>query len=124
MALRIRTAAAAAVVLVIASTNAHAQSEPNKASKPVFITSAAVDHTEETVTLKGMNFLGKQRPLVYCEMTLMTLISATDEELVVSFPASSLNGTFLFTVIRGSATNDRDAFYVTTSRPLIIEGKE
>jgi hypothetical protein len=124
MVLRRQAAAAAAAVLMIAASSAHAQSDSSKATKQVFITSATVDRAQDTVTLKGMNFMGRQRPLVYCEMTLMTVLSATDEEVVVSVPASYMEGTYLFTLIRGNGAMDRDAFYVTTNRPVIIEGKE
>ena len=33
----------------------------------------------------------------------MSVLTATDEELVASFPASPLNGTFLFTVFKGTS---------------------
>ena len=123
MVLSARIIAAVAAVLVIGASNAHAQAnDPNKVPRQLWILSASVDRDHDTVTLKGMNF--GRRPSVYCETTLMTLLSATDDELVVSFPASSLNGTYLFTVIRGNSILDRDVFYVTTNTPVIIEGKE
>ena len=120
-----RTVAAfAAAILVIGTSNAHAQaSEPHRVQKQLVILSATVDRNNDTVTLKGMNF-GPRRPYVYCETYLMTVLSATDDELIVSVPTSSLNGTYLFTVVRGNSMLDRDQFYVTTNPPVIIEGKE
>jgi Collagen triple helix repeat (20 copies) len=124
MVVNIRTIAAVAAVLVIGASNAQAQaSDPSKAPKQLVILSASVNRENDTVTLRGMNF-GYRRPYVYCETTLMTLLSATDEELVVSVPTAYLDGTYLFTVVRGNSVLDRDQFYVSTNRPLIIEGKE
>ena len=120
-----RTVAAfVAAILVIGASDAHAQArEPQQVQKQLVILSATVDRANDTVTLKGMNF-GPRRPYVYCETYPMTLLSATDDELIVSVPTSSLNGTYLFTVIRGNSILDRDEFYVTTTPPVIVEGRE
>jgi Collagen triple helix repeat (20 copies) len=109
MGIRIRRFAIATALLLTASA-AHAQG----GSKQLVITSASADRTSNTVTFKGRNF-GGRKATVFCEATEMSVLSATDEELVASFPASSLNGTFLFTVLKGNSRNDRDVFYVTTS---------
>ena len=116
MGIRIRTFATIAMLALAMASPALAQS-----NKQVIITSATVDRANETVTFKGYNF-GGRKSYVFCEATQMSVLSATDDELVVSFPASSLNGTFLFTVVRGNAANDRDVFYVTTG--ATGEGKE
>ena len=123
--LRMGTVAAIAVVALTGASNAHARgsNEPSTVAKQLLITSATVDRDHETVTLRGMNF-GTSRPLVYGEATLLTVLSATDEELIVSFPASSLNGTYLFTVVGGNSTNNRAVFYVTTSAPEVVAGPE
>jgi hypothetical protein len=107
----------ASTMLLLSGTGAQAQ------SKQLMVTSASVDRAHDTVTLKGSGF-GVKRPYVWAEMTQMTVLSGTDEELVVSFPASVLDGTFLFTVARGNSANERATFYVTTSRPQVLEGKE
>ena len=110
-------AVVASTMLVLASSAAQAQ------SKHLIVTSARVDRSHDTVTLKGVGF-GVKQPFVWAELTQMTVLSATDEELVVSFPASALDGTFLFTVARGNSAHERATFYVTTSRPQVFEGKE
>jgi hypothetical protein len=96
--------------------------QPSKHSpKQLIVTSASVDRTNDTVTLKGSGF-GRKKPTVFCELTKMTVLSASDEELLVAFPASVLDGTFLFTVARGNGATERASFFVTTSRPEILEG--
>jgi hypothetical protein len=122
MVIRTRILAAIAAVALLPGVVAHAQTN---SSKQVFVTSANVDRKNDTVTLKGQN-LGGRKSIVFCETFLMSVLSATEEDLLVSFPASSLEGTFLFTVIRGNGNNptDRAYFYVTTSRPQIIQGTE
>ena len=95
----------------------------SNSSKQLIVTSASVDRSSDTVTLKGSGF-GIKRPTVFCELTQMTVLSATDEELLVAFPASVLDGTFLFTVARGNGTSERASFFVTTNRPQILQGQE
>jgi hypothetical protein len=89
--------------------------------KQLIVTSASVDRVNDTVTLKGSGF-GNKKPTVFCELTQMTVLSATDEELLVAFPASVLDGTFLFTVARGNGATERASFFVTTNRPEILQG--
>jgi collagen triple helix repeat protein len=117
MEIRKGTFAAVAALLLSASA-AYAQG----GSKQLVITSAAVDRASDTVTFKGANFGGK-KPVVYCESTQMTVVRSNDQELVVSFPASALSGTFLFTVVKGTASTDRDVFYVTANSSAASEGK-
>ena len=109
MGIRIRTFAVVTALLLTASA-AYAQGGP----KQLVITSATADRASNTVTFKGRNF-GGRKAAVFCETTEMRVLSGTDEELVASFPASSLNGTYLFTVLKGNSNNERDVFYVTTS---------
>jgi hypothetical protein len=118
MGIRIRTFAVATALLLTASA-ASAQG----GSKQLVITSASADRASNTVTFKGRNF-GGRKATVFCEATEMSVLSATDEELVASFPASSLSGTFLFTVLKGNSNNDRDVFYVTTSAGTTITGPQ
>ena len=55
--------------------------------KQLVVLSAALNRSAETLTLKGQNF-GSTAPAVYCESMPMTVISATDSQLVVLFPGS------------------------------------
>jgi len=120
--IRTRNLAAIGVAMLLASSAAFAQSS-SSSSKQLIVTSALVDRANDTVTFKGSGF-GAKKPAVFCELTQMTVLSATDEELLVAFPASVLDGTFLFTVARGNSANERAAFFVTTSRPQVLQGKE
>jgi hypothetical protein len=122
MALSRRTIAAVAAAVLLASS-AQAQAREDGKAKQLLVTSATVDRDGNTVTLKGMNF-GTKKPQVYAETYPLHVLSATDDELVVAFPASSLDGTYLFSVIRGNSSLERAAFYVTTSAPRIIAGPE
>src|SRR5262245_53498599 len=97
MGIRIRTSAVATALLLTASA-AYAQGS----WRQLVITSAVADRASNTVTFKGRNF-GGRKAAVYCETTEMQVLKATDEELVASFPASSLNGTYLFTVVKGNS---------------------
>jgi len=117
-----RTIAAVAAAVLLASS-AQAQAREDGKAKQLLVTSATVDRDGNTVTLKGMNF-GTRKPQVYAETYPLHVLSATDDELVVAFPASSLDGTYLFSVIRGNSSLERAAFYVTTSAPQIIAGPE
>lgn len=79
--------------------------------KQLVVLSAAVNRSAETLTLKGQNF-GSTAPAVYCESMPMTVISATDSQLVVLFPAAMPDGTYLVTVAKGNGQPDRGVFYV------------
>src|SRR4051812_44474134 len=80
--------------------------------KQLVVLSAVVNRTAETLTLKGQNF-GPTTPLVYCETMPMTVVSASDTQLVVMFPSAMPDGTYLLTVSRGNGKPDSGAFYVT-----------
>lgn len=128
-----RSATAIAAVILLGGVAVHASDSPSRTqgvaaakrlTKELIVTSAAVDRESETVTLRGFNF-GDLKPYVYCETHLMTVLSATDEEIVVAFPASAIaDGTYLFTVIRNSPAPSRAAFYVTTNAARASEGRE
>src|SRR5262249_30307168 len=87
-------------------------------SRQLVVLSASVNRASETLILRGQNF-GSVTPAVYCETTPMTVISTTDSQLVVLFPASVPDGTYLFTVICGSSEQDRAVFFVTTVAPSV-----
>lgn len=128
-----RTVFAVAAILLMGAAVADAagpHSQPQgiaaakRLTKELIVTSATVDRDSETVTLRGFNF-GARKPYVYCETHLMTVLSASDEEVVVAFPASAVaDGTYLFTVIRNSAVPSRAAFYVTTNAAQAGAGRE
>ena len=120
MALMTRPIAAAAAVMLLIPTGAFAADDHKK---QVLVTSAAVDRNGNTVTLKGLNF-GPKPPQVYAETYPLHVLTATDHEIVVAFPASSLDGTYLFSVIKGHSSLERAAFYVTTTAPQVIAGPE
>ena len=108
--------------MLLSGTPLFAQPSTNS-SKQLIVTSASVDRVNDTVTLKGSGF-GAKKPTVFCELTQMNVLNATDEELVVAFPASALDGTFLFTVARGNGATERASFFVTTNRPEILQGTQ
>jgi len=113
-----------ATAMLLTGSALYAQSSSSAgSSKQLIVTSASVDRVNDTVSFKGSGF-GTKKPSVFCELTQMTVLTGNDEELLVAFPASALDGTFLFTVARGNSSNERAAFYVTTSRPQVVEGKE
>jgi hypothetical protein len=109
--------------MLLSGSPLFAQPSSSHSSKQLIVTSAWVDRQNDTVTLKGSGF-GTKKPAVFCELTQMAVLSATDEELLVAFPASVLDGTYLFTVARGNGTSERATFFVTTNRPQILEGTE
>ena len=107
--------------MLLSGSPLFAQPSSSNSSKQLIVTSASVDRLNDTVTLKGSGF-GNKKPTVFCELTQMTVLSATDEELLVAFPASVLDGTYLFTVARGNGTSERATFFVTTESPADSRG--
>ena len=91
--------------------------------KQLVVLSAAVNRPAETLTLKGQNF-GSTAPAVYCESMPMTVISASDTQLVVMFPAAIPDGTYLVTVARGNGKPDVGVFYATAQTIVTVEGHD
>ena len=115
-----------ALVLVLCTGSATAAgSTSSRKGTPtqVVVLSAVVDRAQETLTIRGLNF-GSQPPQVMCETNYMTVLSATDTEIVVQFPAAVPDGTYLLTVVRGPATVDRDVFNVAVQTPKVATGAE
>ena len=54
-------------------------------SEHLVVLSTAVDRANQTLTIQGLGF-GAQPPQVWCETYLMTVMSATDSQLVVFLP--------------------------------------
>lgn len=109
-----------ATLVMGAGTVAYAGPDNDQTSTPLVL-SAAVNRNDETVTLKGLKF-GKTAPAVFCETYPLTVLSATDTELVVYFPAAVPDGTYLFTVARGNGQGQRGVFYVTTQAAKEVTG--
>lgn len=92
---------------------ANVLAEAQRSERRVLILSTAVDRTSETLTIRGVNF-GPATPFVFSEQNPMTVLSATDTEIVVMLPASTPDGTYLLTVARGNSAVDRDSSHFTT----------
>jgi hypothetical protein len=117
-----RTIALVAAMVFGAGAVAHAEGDDKKKDTgQVVILSAHVDRAQQRLTLKGLNF-GHQAPMVYCETFPMTVLSWSANEVVISFPSAVPDGTYLFTVLRGPAANDRDVFNVSVHKPVVVEG--
>ena len=87
---------------------AHAQiasSSPKKLPQLVIL-SATVDRASETMTIHGTAF-GSRAPQVWCGLDPMTVISATDSDVVVELPAEEKDGTHRLTVLRSTAREGR-----------------
>lgn len=115
------------VFVLCAGSIAHAQTASSALKKgqpaQLVILSATANRAGETLTIRGLNF-GTEAPQVLCETHFMTVISATDSEIVVQLPAAVPDGTYLLTVIRGPSTNDRDVFHMAVQTPTVIRGPE
>src|SRR5688572_18878284 len=84
------------------TTDTSAPVNPTGTTSQLTVLSATLDRAQELLVLEGMNF-GGGTPTVLCGTYEMTVVSATDSQLVVIFPASIPDGTYLFTVSRGSS---------------------
>jgi hypothetical protein len=120
-----RTLWLALALVLLGGSLAYAQSEQNEQNAetkesarskhrrgPLVVLSTAVDRVNQTVTIRGSAF-GSQAPQVLFETYPMTVISATDSEIVAFLPAAVSDGTYLLSVLRGAAERDR-AFFVMT----------
>jgi hypothetical protein len=100
-------------LLVILGTElAYAQKKNEVATSSVnqlVVLSTAADRVNQTLTIEGMAF-GSQPPQVWCENYLMTVISATDTQIIVFLPAAIPDGSHLLTVSRGNGDKDRGGF--------------
>ena len=77
--------------------------------KQLVIFSAIADRGSSTLTIRGVN-LGALAAVVYCEEQTMTILSATDEQIVAQLPGYLADGTYLLTVMRGKSMQARGAF--------------
>ena len=91
--------------------------------KQLVVSSASLNRSSETLILKGLNF-GAGTPVVMCESMPLTVLSATDTQLVVLFPSAIADGTYLVTVLRGSGQPERGLFYVTAQSVATVQGSD
>lgn len=78
-------------------------------TKSLVIYSVSPDRVTESMTIRGVNF-GSTPAHVFCETSMMTVLSWTPEQIVVSMPAALPDGSYLLTVVKGNAQADRDVF--------------
>jgi hypothetical protein len=122
MRLSNRTAFTALVFVLLGTALAQAQKKQpdtlavSNPSQQVVVLSTSVDRVNQTLTIQGLSF-GSTAPQVWCETNLMTVLSATDTELVVFLPAAVPDGTHLLSVIRGASEKDRGFFNMNVGTP-------
>lgn len=106
-------------------SNDNAKKDGQKQGPPsqLVILSATVDRANETLTIRGRNF-GTQAPQVLCEEYSMTVVSATDTEVIAYLPAAVPDGTYLLTVARGPSQQERDVFHFAVQTPKVITGPQ
>lgn len=115
------------VSFVIAfAVTAQAQDASQKKSNKVtasqlVILSAASDRAHETLTIRGKGF-GRHAPQVMVEEFSMTVMSATDTEIVAYLPAAVPDGTYLLTVNKGPSQAERDVFNFAVQSAKVVEG--
>jgi hypothetical protein len=87
-------------------------------STQVRVMTGTLNRAAETLVLEGVNF-GTEPPAVQCGTFVMTVLSHSDTQIVVQFPASIPDGSYLFSVYRNRSTSqqDFDVFYVTAVTP-------
>ncbi len=119
MRLSTRTVMLSLLIVILGTELAYAQKKIEAVSptaNQVVILSTAVDRVNQTLTVQGVGF-GAQAPQVWCESYLMTVISATDTQLVVFLPGGVPDGTHLLTIVRGNGEKDRATFDMHVGTP-------
>src|SRR3954452_5245441 len=119
MRLSSRTLLLSFLIVILGTEFAYAQKSAAAVAPKadqVVVLSTAVDRVNQTLTIQGFGF-GAQAPQVWCENYLMTVISATDTQLVVFLPSGVPDGTHLLTVIRGNGEKDRGTFNMSVVTP-------
>jgi hypothetical protein len=107
--------------VVISAVGIHAQAQGKGPASQLVILSAAADRATETLTIRGRGF-GTQAPTVFLEEFTLTVVSATDTQLIVHLPEAVADGTYLLTVVRGPSAFDRDVFHFAVQSPQIVTG--
>ena len=119
MRLSSRTLLLSFLILILGTEFAYAQKSTAAVAPKadqVVVLSTAVDRVNQTLTIQGFGF-GAQAPQVWCENYLMTVLSATDTQLVVFLPGAIPDGTHLLSVIRGNGDKDRGTFNMSVGTP-------
>jgi hypothetical protein len=123
MRLSNRTVFTAIAFVLLGSTLAHAQKrvlstalDVEQSKGEMVILSTSVDRVNQTLTVQGQGF-GSHAPQVWCETFAMTVVSATDNQLVVFLPSGVPDGTHLLTIVRGPSDNDRASFNMHVYTP-------
>jgi hypothetical protein len=94
------------------------QSAEHRAAKKksqLMVLSTFTNRKNGTLTIKGVGFGHAAAPGVWCETSPMTVLSASDSELVVDLPAEVTDGTYLLTVARGITEVERGAFNMSVA---------
>src|SRR4051812_33637400 len=119
MRLSSRTLLLAFLIVILGTEFAYAQKSTAAVAPKadqVVVLSTTVDRVNQTLTIQGFGF-GSQAPQVWCENYLMTVLSATDTQLVVFLPGAVPDGTHLLSVIRGNGEKDRGTFNMSVGTP-------
>jgi hypothetical protein len=122
MRLSNRTAFTAVVFVLLGPALAQAQKKDSdtltisNSQQQVVVLNTVVDRVNQTLTIRGLSF-GSPAPQVWCETYLLSVISATDTELVVFLPAAVPDGTHLLSVVRGPSEKDRGFFNMSVGTP-------
>lgn len=106
MSLAFRTIIIGVLLVFVAAVPVTAQ------PKALVIYSVSPDRPNESLTIRGVNF-GETPAHVFCETWMMTVLSWTPSEIVVSLPAALADGSYLLTVVTGKGPVDRDVFNFT-----------
>lgn len=103
----------AIAVFVICATG---DTDAQRAERQLVVSSTLVNRASETVTIRGANF-GSSAPFVACEEFSLTVLSATDTEIVAMLPGGIPDGTYLLTVSKGNGAVQRDSFHLSITTP-------
>ena len=98
-----RMLSVALVFIVSAAAVTHAQDKSAKTQLVVLSTS--VDRVSDALTIHGIAF-GARPPQVWCETYPMTVLSATDTDIVVYLPPAVHDGTYRLTVLRSGPQSE------------------
>src|SRR5262245_115257 len=89
--------------------SAQSNSKKEDDSKKLAILSVTVNRVSETLSIHGAGF-GRRSASVFIEKMPLTVVSATDSDLVVYFPSAIPAGSYLLTVRSGDGEGNSDTF--------------
>jgi hypothetical protein len=96
-----------------ALADAQVADSSSKRLPQLVILNTTVNRANETLTIHGNGF-GTRPPLVWCEVDPLTVISATDDDVVVYLPAAMKDATYLLTMLRPTSPETGLGFFVFT----------